>query len=110
MSRGEAVERIAMATASPRIPFTYRYGNVGWRSKLQRERQRKGALPEGEARGEKEGQGGGRKNRDGTLAGRVRRREIEKRRGRETYKEGSRRVREEGRVEHGGSGLCGRSR
>lgn len=40
MSRGEAVERIAMATASPRIPFTYRYGNVGWRSKLQSERRK----------------------------------------------------------------------
>ena len=35
------MERIAMATASPRIPFTYRYGNVGWRSKLYRERERK---------------------------------------------------------------------
>ena len=34
------MERIAMATASPRIPFTYRYGNVGWRSKLYRERER----------------------------------------------------------------------
>ena len=33
------MERIAMATASPRIPFTYRYGNVGWRSKLHRERK-----------------------------------------------------------------------
>ena len=43
------MERIAMATASPRIPFTYRYGNVGWRSKLYRERER-----EREREGERE--------------------------------------------------------
>lgn len=37
---GEAAERIAIATASLRIPFTYLYGNVGWRSKPVSEKDR----------------------------------------------------------------------
>lgn len=77
MSRGEAVERIAMATALPRIPFTYRYGNVGWRSKLPGERQGQGTREKERHtlahvhavrvhRGKREGEEGGRKNRDET--------------------------------------------
>ena len=49
------MERIAMATASPRIPFTYRYGNVGWRSKLHRERKG-GRGREGKREREREGE------------------------------------------------------
>lgn len=72
MSRGEAVERIPMATASLRIPFTYRYGNVGWRSKPyiekrketdgDEERERERARENTEGRKERERKTG--KNRE----------------------------------------------
>lgn len=58
-----------------RIPFTYRYGNVGWRSKLYRERDR-----EGEGEGGRKGETCMVKKRDGVMEeGAEEKRNIERR-------------------------------